>query len=397
MTKSKSQNFFRCNQCKLVFRTLPECKEHAEHTGHVYKPAYFCSHCSQSFSKCKKRAEHIQTTGHIQQTPANIATVSAATAPSTSTGSAPPHSAQAGAQHALSEDLHSVALFKNSGALFDHKKRCPTLEVKPPITALPGVPGALDGRATAASNSIPRRSVSTTSAKEQPYFCNSCYQVVDSALLTVVHTRATGHESFTPLIAEVACPDCPHKFKTVAGCENRRLTNSCSAQKECPLAPRLRHVRAGTSAAPSTSLGEEEQPYFCNKCFQIVNSSPLTAAHTRATGHKSFTPLVAEVICPDCPQKFKTVAGYENPFPSQAAAVHAMEDSEAEAGAAITTEETRCAKCSIGFSSMETLQAHYDESPLHPTCHTWSRLRFYRSLGFAQSEMSPSGVDGGDN
>ncbi len=101
-----TKQFYRCRQCKLVFRALSECRQHAELRGHAYKPAYFCTFCSQSFSKCKKRSEHIKTTGHIQQPPDSFATVPAPTVSSTSAVSAP--SLPARSRH-IDDDAKSVA------------------------------------------------------------------------------------------------------------------------------------------------------------------------------------------------------------------------------------------------------------------------------------------------
>ncbi len=204
----------------------------------------------------------------------------------------------------------------------------------PSASAVSAEPNPTYGRATAhtSSNSASSKFTPASSIGEevQPYYCNKCFQVMDSALMTAAHTRATGHKEFTDLIAEVACPNCPQKFKTVAGLEKVSTVRVAFSPlvSVCPRncvqhrsdvhsrpASGMSKAQHGQSADSSTSIPTasmgEEQSYFCNDCYQIINSGLKTAAHTSNTGHSRFNPLIAEVACPDCTQKFKTVAGLE--------------------------------------------------------------------------------------
>ncbi|RDX47030.1 hypothetical protein OH76DRAFT_1419881 [Lentinus brumalis] len=259
----------------------------------------------------------------------------------------------------------------------------------PSASAVPAEPSPTDGRATAhtSSNSASNKFTPASSIGEeiQPYYCNKCFQIMDSALMTAAHTRATGHKDFTDLIAEVACPNCPQKFKTVAGLEKHRSDVHSGPASGMSKAQHGQSAVSSTSI-PTASMGEE-QSYFCNDCYQIINSGLKTAAHTSQTGHSRFNPLIAEVACPDCTQKFKTVAGLEKhrsqahsrPVSIMLKSVTVYSEANEEVQAAATTsptEDTQCAKCTVGFISTEALQAHYAESPLHPTCHTCG-------LGFA--------------
>ncbi len=54
----------KCNQCKQVFRTLPDCEAHAASVGHQPHPAYFCELCPELFTTQKQRSAHMQGTSH---------------------------------------------------------------------------------------------------------------------------------------------------------------------------------------------------------------------------------------------------------------------------------------------------------------------------------------------
>ena len=43
----------------------------------------------------------------------------------------------------------------------------------------------------------------------------------------------------------------------------------------------------------------------------MLDSPASITQHAEETGHSGFSVLKAEVPCPDCPQKFKSVAGLE--------------------------------------------------------------------------------------
>ncbi|KAI0723716.1 hypothetical protein C8T65DRAFT_88384 [Cerioporus squamosus] len=57
----------KCNQCKQVFRTLPDCEAHAASVGHQPHPAYFCDLCPELFTTQKQRSAHMQGTCHTTQ------------------------------------------------------------------------------------------------------------------------------------------------------------------------------------------------------------------------------------------------------------------------------------------------------------------------------------------
>ncbi|TFK92270.1 hypothetical protein K466DRAFT_513831 [Polyporus arcularius HHB13444] len=321
MTNSKGPSFVRCYQCKLFFSNIDDCVRHAKDTGHAYKPAYFCTACSLSFAKRMSRTNHMKSTGHVQQPPKtfpSLVSTPPVSVPSTGTAAARPakHTEQPRCTvcqlnfptketlqiHYNNSFSHPSCAacelgFESSASLALHKKRCTGLVLKSPVAAVAAEPNAPKGlQATVGSSTTPSTSVLNASAleEEQPYFCNVCFEVIDAAHMIAAHTSATGHDRFAPLIAEVACPDCLQKFKTVVGCENHRRD-----------------------------------------------------VHSRPASHTS------------------------KPLPSQATA--GRTEANRDLQATVTgppIEETRCDKCNIGFSSPEALQAHYDESPLHPTCHT---------------------------
>ena len=54
----------KCNQCKQVFRTLPDCEAHAASMGHQPHPAYFCELCPELFTTQKQRSAHMQGPSH---------------------------------------------------------------------------------------------------------------------------------------------------------------------------------------------------------------------------------------------------------------------------------------------------------------------------------------------
>ena len=51
--------------------------------------------------------------------------------------------------------------------------------------------------------------------------------------------------------------------------------------------------------------------YFCETCYSMLDSPASITQHAEETGHSGFSVLKAEVPCPDCPQKFESVAGRE--------------------------------------------------------------------------------------
>lgn len=55
------------------------------------------------------------------------------------------------------------------------------------------------------------------------YFCETCYSMLDSPASITQHAEETGHSGFSVLKAQVPCPDCPRKFKSVAGLEKVRV------------------------------------------------------------------------------------------------------------------------------------------------------------------------------
>ncbi|RPD56332.1 hypothetical protein L226DRAFT_615535 [Lentinus tigrinus ALCF2SS1-7] len=62
----------KCNQCKEVFRTLPDCEAHAARMGHQPHPAYFCELCPEVFTTQKQRSAHMQRAWHGTNPPPQV-------------------------------------------------------------------------------------------------------------------------------------------------------------------------------------------------------------------------------------------------------------------------------------------------------------------------------------
>ncbi|RPD64533.1 hypothetical protein L226DRAFT_385371 [Lentinus tigrinus ALCF2SS1-7] len=62
-----SPNPVRCNQCKLVCKNVGVLQKHAQETGHVHKPMYFCTVCLIQLGTLKSTKEHARSTGHYPE------------------------------------------------------------------------------------------------------------------------------------------------------------------------------------------------------------------------------------------------------------------------------------------------------------------------------------------
>ncbi|RPD66654.1 hypothetical protein L226DRAFT_609453 [Lentinus tigrinus ALCF2SS1-7] len=143
------------------------------------------------------------------------------------------------------------------------------------------------------------------------------------------------------------------------------------------------------------SSGHAHRPsYYCTVCLMAFNKLNQRNEHEKGTGHVQTPPRPGTyaVRPANAAATVATNPVGTHPGPSTAATatpvskgaglatVNASSPSQppqpsgASAASHLPADtndevpESRCAKCNVGFQSAEELQAHYDVSPLHPTC-----------------------------
>ncbi|KAI0723724.1 hypothetical protein C8T65DRAFT_627192 [Cerioporus squamosus] len=220
-----------------------------------------------------------------------------------------------------------------------------------------------------------------TRHKHKPsYFCTVCSMTFSKRKSRGNHIKTTGHVQKVPTtFAKVPANKLPAKTTTAA-------TRSSSSSAAAPIASRLRpRPVASTSVARPVS---EDSDSDTSDDEASSSKAPPPSSSTCTAYHRQFKDAAAladhRTMAHTKPAiQSQATAGATShsegaeSSPSQPAAMRTNDELQDAATPTPTERETtRCAKCDVEFSSDEALQAHYDESSLHPTCHTCG-------LGFA--------------
>ncbi|TFK92273.1 hypothetical protein K466DRAFT_659445 [Polyporus arcularius HHB13444] len=360
MAKKNKHNpgFARCNQCKLVFKDGNECGAHAESTGHNRNPSYYCTVCSVAFTKRKMRAEHIKTAGHVQTEPKIYATVVQA--------------------------AKAVAVPARTSISIAAASKVACHPAQPAASTSTGVP-----QPTVSDNSE-----SDTSDDEVPN--SSSLRPPAGPGSTASTSAASQNHSKNP-----AAPS-DHGKVVYLGLANFQESSTFQRNDEQSKADRDCIFLRAAGLVPEVNGPTQDQEIRCATCqFACPSEDTLQLHYNKSLSHPSCegcrlgfdSPASLAIHQKQCfafkasavggADEARSTDGHATPGPSvtstatsSSTSIRAHSDKLQSATTVTELENTRCAKCDIGFSSVEGLQVHYDESPLHPTCRTCG-------LGFA--------------
>ncbi|RDX47036.1 hypothetical protein OH76DRAFT_803687 [Lentinus brumalis] len=334
-TKKNNPSFARCNQCKLVFKDGNECGAHAESTGHNRNPSYYCTVCSVAFTKQKLRAEHIKTAGHVQTEPKIYATaVQAAKAVAVPARTSISIAAASKVACLPAQPAASTSTSVPQPAVSDDSES-DTSDVE--------VPNSSNLRPPAGPGPTASTSAASQNHSKDPAALSDHGKVVYLGLANFQES-STFQRKTERSKRKIRCTTCRIGFPSE---ETLQLHYNKSRSH-----PSCEGCRVGFDSPASLAIHQEQ-------CFAFKASAVAGADEARSTdGHATAGPSVTSTAT------------------SSSTTIRSHSDKLQVAAKATELENTRCAKCDIGFSSVEVLQAHYDESALHPTCRTCG-------LGFA--------------